>query len=221
MCDNPGVPPIPTHPEAHLVVTVLRSHRTGVLLTSEVRPCPTVIDPIGGVLIVPMAEHELELESATLFVPDESADSLQILALPIASVPATDSDTDRFRAAHGTPEPIGLYRLKIDGARLGSSVIDGPDIDLRDPFATESASIRRALNADRAVLGRACGFLNLNLGLREGDTPVALSVDPEGIDLKGPTGLARYKFPRAARSPEELRSFAGMLLPFDPEQTQV
>lgn len=190
-------------------------------MTSEVRACPTVIDPIGGVLIAPMAEHELELESATLFVPDESAESLQILTLPNASAPATDTDTDRFRAAHGTPDPIGLFRVKIDGARLGSSVIDGPDIDLRDPFATESASLRRALNADRVALGRACGFLSLNLGLREGDTPVALSVDPEGIDLKGPTGLARYKFPRTTRSAEELRSFAGMLLPFDPEQTQV
>lgn len=221
MCDNPPVPPIPTHPEAHLAVSILRAHRTGVLMTSEVRACPTVIDPVGGVLIAPMAEHELELESATLFVPDESADALQILTLPNASSPATDTDTDRFRAAHGTPDPIGLFRLKIDGARLGSSVIDGPDIDLRDPFATESASLRRALNADRVALGRACGFLSLNLGLREGDTPVALSVDPEGIDLKGPTGLARYKFPRIARSAEELRSFGGMLLPFDPEQTQV
>lgn len=222
ICDNPAVPPMPSHPETPLVVSALRSHRRGVLLTAEgPRPCPTVIDPVGGALIAPLAESETDLESATLFVPEETADALQVLVLPTVSTPATDADTDRFRAAHGAPDPIRLFRLKIDGARMGSRVIDGPDIDLRDPFATESAAIRRAINGNRDALAKACGYLGLALGLRAGETPVALSVDPEGIDLKGPTGIARYQFPKPARSAEHLRSYASVLLPFDPDQTQV
>lgn len=213
---------MPSHPETPLVVSALRCHRRGVLLTPEgPRSCPTVIDPVGGVLIAPLADSETELESATLFVPEETADALQVLILPTLSTAATDTDSDRYRAAHGAPDPIRLFRLKVDGARLGSRVIDGPDIDLRDPFATESAAIRRAINGNRDALAKACGFLGLSLGLRAGETPVAISVDPEGIDLKGPIGIARYRFPKTARSAEHLRSYASVLLPFDPEQTQV
>lgn len=192
------------------------------MLTSEgPRACPTVIDPVGGVLIAPLADSETDLESATLFVPEESAAALQVLILPTASTPATDTDSDRYRAAHGAPDPIRLFRLKIDGARLGPRVIDGPDIDLRDPFATESAALRRTMNANRNALAKACAFLDLRLGLRPGETPVVLSIDPEGIDLRGPIGIDRYRFPEPARTAEHLRSYAGVLLPFDPEQTQV
>lgn len=214
--------PIPTNPASTSVVSILRAHRSGVLLTPEgPRSCPTAIDPVGGALIAPLADHEAELESATLFIPEESNDALQVLILPAHSAQAGDTDSDRYRAAHGAPDPIRLFRLKIDGARLGSRVVDGPDIDLKDPFATESASLRRAMNADRPALGKAVSYLGLSLGLRQGETPVVVAVDPEGVDLRGPLGLARFPFERRASSAEELRRFASVLLPFDPEQTQV
>ncbi|QYK47000.1 MAG: hypothetical protein KF838_09405 [Phycisphaeraceae bacterium] len=216
------MPPIPPNPASTHVVSMLRAHRSGVLLTADgPRPCPTAIDPIGGSLIAPLADPETELESATLFIPEESNDALQVLILPALSAPAGDTDSDRYRAAHGAPDPIRLFRLKIDGARLGSRVVDGPDIDLRDPFASESASLRRAMNADRPALGKAVSYLGLSLGLRPGENPVVIAVDPEGVDLRGPLGVARFTFERCASSAEELRRFASVLLPFDPEQTQV
>lgn len=214
--------PIPPNPDAPRVISVIRAHRAAVLLTPDgPSPRPTIIDPASGLVVAPLAESETELESATLFIPEESDRSLQLLVLPGQSARATDGDTDRYRAAHGAPDPIGLYRLKLDGARLGDRVVDAPDIDLRDPFLTESGAIRRALNANREALTRACSYLKIDLGVRPGETLVALSVDPEGIDLRGPTGLGRYRFETIARDRDELRSLASPLLPFDPNTTRV
>lgn len=210
------------HSDARTVISHLRAHRRAVLLTPEgAFPRPTIIDPAAGALVLPMSEQELELESATLFVPEESDGALQVLIVPGASSRGTDADIDRYQAAHGTPDPISLARVKIESARLGSVVVDGSDIDLKDPFLTESGAIRRALNTDRKALTRACACLDLAPGLREGETVVALSVDPEGIDLRGPLGLARYRFEKAARDRDHLRSLASPLLPFDPNATRV
>ena len=161
------------------------------------------------------------LESATLFVPEETDDALQVLVVPGASAWGSDADMDRYQAAHGTPDPITLARVKIESARIGARVVDGTDIDLRDPLLTESGAIRRALNTDRKALTRACAYLELPLGVREGEAVVALSVDPEGIDLKGPLGIARYRFEKMARDRDHLRSLAAPLLPFDPNATRV
>lgn len=217
-----AVPPLPNHPDAVAVTSALRADRGAVLMTPE-GPSrrPSIIDASAGVLVIPMSDTEAGLESATLFVPDESDQAVQVLILPSQSTHASDADMDRFRAAHGTPDPITLYRLKIDGARLGGRVVDGPDIDLKDPFLTESGAIRRALNANRTALTRACTYLGIDLGARGTETLVALSVDPEGIDLKGPTGLGRYRFDKIARDRDHLRSLASPLLPFDPNATRV
>lgn len=224
----PSRPPTPTDPSPHghgaaaAILRLIRAHRSATLVTPEAaRPCPTIIDPATGRLVAALESDEALLDAATLFIPDESNDALQLLVLPGSSEPATDAARDRYTAFHGAPTLPALLSLTLDGARHLDVIVDASEIDLGDPFPTEAASIRRALNADRHALGRICTKLGIELGLRAGESPVALSVDPHGIDLKGPLGLRRYDFERPARDAADLRAMASHLLPFDPDMTRL
>lgn len=190
-------------PEARTLVRLLRAHRTGSLVTAETaRPCPTIIDPDLGRLVAALTTDEASLDAATLFVPDESDSALQLLVLPSRSEPASPAASDRYQAAYGPPTLPFLLALAVDGARLDSVVVDGAEIDLRNPLAAATGSLRRLLNADRPRLARAC----VRSRLRVGEEPVCVAIDPDGLDVRGRFGLVRVEFQAPAATPEDLQA---------------
>jgi hypothetical protein len=127
---------------------------------------------------------------AVLFTPEESDQALQLLLLPRPTDPDTDEACDRWKAYHGTPAYPRWASCGIESARLGDDVVEGEALMVPNPLRAAEPALCKRLNADRARLTRLC---HRATGV-EIPGPLAVGVDPDGVDVKARFGIVRVLF---------------------------
>lgn len=165
------------------------------VLVAEGTPHSTwvLVDPRQGsvVLSAPASVWDRSGE-LVLFVPDESADSAQLL-LASAREPEA-SAVDRYQAHFGVPRGVVVRACEIESVRWGGSVFDVDEIALANPWHAEEPALLRTANEDPSRLERACGIL----GHGTSAPLVAVGVDPDGLNVRARTGITRIAFSERA-----------------------
>jgi len=167
-------------------VALLRNFREGVLLADDVpHHAPFVIDGRLGRIVIPVTREVADAEQLVLFVPEERDDAMQLLIDAKEIEP--DSSCDRYLAYHGRAPHPHWIAAKIDAVRWADSILDGDEFDLRNTLHDGEPALLKKLNTDRAVLSRVCDH-------PVSAEPVAVGVDPFGIDIRTRRGLVRIRF---------------------------
>ncbi len=179
-------------------IRTLRAHRQGVLVAGGVAsPLRFVTDNATGRVVFPTNPNIFEDEEAVLFTPEESIEALQLLLLPRPTDPDTDEACDRWKAYHGTPEYPRWASCGIESGRLGGDVVDGEALMVPNPLRAAEPALCKRLNTDRARLTRLCRRAT---GV-EIPAPLAVGVDPDGLDVKARFGIVRVPFAAPAPAP--------------------
>lgn len=195
----------------------LRRHYIGTLVfDAGVSPVRYVLEPRLRRMLLAAEPAVASLTDATLFVPEERDGALQAL---VALTPADPDSaevgilTDRWGAYHaGASSPRAWLWGTIEATKLENHVVAGDEIAGTSPApdALRAAEPRlcRHLNADRAALARACrAIAGVDVG-----TPVAVGVDPEGVDVRARFGIVRLEFETpAADEPTAMQRLAALL----------
>ncbi len=193
------------------VIRHLRTHhRCVVIASAQAWDLPFVLDPHSGDLVVACPQALGDAGEVGLGVPDDSPDSLQFHAL--AAAIDTPDAADRFRAYHGRAPDRRLSshaRLRVMAAKRGRDVLDLDRGALANPLAGDLAALCRLANDDTPSLAA----LIERAAHRAAAEPVAVGVDPMGIDVRTRTGLVRAWFAAPATTPglarERLRKMLG------------
>ncbi len=189
----------PAHARLHL-----RAHRAAtIFINQQPTAIRTVIDGPSGLLVAPVPHAALHAEELVLAVPEESPDVGEVVSL-LARAHRIRPDSlgarDRWLAAHGQPQWSTWTGFWIDSARIGGEVIDGDELDLRNPLHTDEPALLRLLNNDETALAR---LVRRGTGITP-TSPVAVGVDPDGVDVRSAsTALPlRVPMPESPSSPE-------------------
>ncbi|MDX2131505.1 MAG: hypothetical protein SFY69_05595 [Planctomycetota bacterium] len=159
-----------------------------------------VVDPASGRPVFNSPIPLDDAESATLCTPDEGADALQLLGVP-TPVPRGHALTARWEASFGRPEHAPWYRLEIEAVRRADVIASGPEVIRASPIGAIERDLCRVMNEDAARLADVC---LARAGVRPA-APVALGVDPWGVQVRGRFGLVRLEFDDEASSAEDAR----------------
>ena len=206
VADNPYMPAPhddAAGPAAARARRELRRHCTGTLVfDAGVTPVRYVLEPRLRRLLLAVEPAVASLTDATVFVPEERDGALQVLlGLSPADPrsPETGALTDRWGAYHaGAGSPRAWLWGAIEATKFDAEVVAADEIAaaLPAPDALRGIEPRlcRRLNADRAALARACrAIARIDPG-----TPVAVGVDPEGVDVRARFGVVRLEFDEPA-----------------------
>jgi hypothetical protein len=184
------------HDEASmLAIRHLRAHRGATLLVDGLpTTLRTAIDGEHGRLLAPVPAFALEGEDIVLAIPEETPDVGATLSAQV-EIEGIDPDRvaacDRWTAAHGAAPFATWIAMTIESARFAGTVLDGAELDLRNPLRAEEARLLRTINADRtaliALVRGACG-----IGAAD---PVAVSIDPDGIDVRSSSAVLPLRIP--------------------------
>ena len=198
--------------DAEDAVRTLRRYHEGVLALAERRAeTRFIIDgaPRHPELILPVEPAFAAADDLLLTVPDEPSWVWQatLTPSPIAR-PEIEEAVDRWSAYHGRCPPRTVWvRASLDGLKLQGLLGEHPvwrGVDLSTHNLVRDVEPRfiRRLNADRALLTRACK----NHGPVDVPEPLAVGVDPLGIDVRARFGIVRLEFPDhvIAHTPEQL-----------------
>lgn len=203
--DNPLMP----DQAASAALSHLRAHHSGMLIADEVsHPTKYVLD--GGRLVFPAPGTVLEAFELVLFVPREDpADEpeLQLMLEAAALDPASDAGADRWRVYHGEPRLTKWAACRVTGARFDRAVVEAEEFRLENPLAAAEPGLCKRLNADRAALTAICRPRGV-----EPKDPVAVGIDPEGIDVRARFGILRVPLPRAAADAQEAGAMIDAML---------
>jgi hypothetical protein len=103
--------------------------------------------------------------------------------------------------------------MQIDASRFRQWFVDGEALMLPNPLATEEASLLKTLNMQpRSFLKAFCTTSKVDC-----KEPVAVGVDPGGIDIRRAHDTARLPFPLRFEQAAQVRSFIdGNSAPFMP-----
>ncbi|MFG0286144.1 MAG: hypothetical protein ACF8R7_17140, partial [Phycisphaerales bacterium JB039] len=117
-----------------------------------------------------------------------------------------EAQRDRGRAYHG-PDRRGAWALgAVESLRLrispGPAVLDGPDVLRPNPLRDDVAQLVRYANRDRTRLADA---VRARLGSASIE-PVAVGVDPWGLDVRARFGPVRFEFDCEADHAAAVRS---------------
>lgn len=179
----------------HNAVALLRNFRVGVLLADEVPwPAPFVIDGRLGRVVIPVTRDVVDAEQLVMFVPEERDDAMQLLLDAHEIEP--DSACDRYLAYHGRAPHPHWIAATIDAVRWADSILDGDEFDLRNVLHDAEPALLRVLNADRASLALVC---DQSVSVE----PVAVGIDPYGIDVRTRPGLVRVRFDSSVESADD------------------
>jgi len=168
-----------------------------------------------GSIVAPVMESMLLAVDVSLELPDDGEDSLQVMVTlerldpegPLAGL------CDRWRAYHGDPEDVRWAHMQIDASRFRQWFVDGEALMVANPLAKDEASLLKALNAQpRAFLKAFCTACKVDC-----KDPVAVGVDPGGVDIRRAHDTARLPFPLRFEQAAQVRSFIeGNSAPFMP-----
>jgi len=167
-----------------------------------------MIDPRTGDFIVAILKDALDADDIVLACPRDSFDT-KIRILIELSQSVTEEQADRFTAYH-LPATTPLLAIgKFDYAKLDSGeVITSEQCPLANPLVSSIGPLCKALNADRDALAGVCKFLS---GV-DHESPLAVGVDPTGIDIRASFGLVRLVFPVPVGDADEAMSSIKSLL---------
>ena len=174
------------HPEDAL--RRLRRFRQGVLV-ADGRPWRVafVAEPSTGRLVMPVEPELGDAEELVLHMPDEGFDAMQALLDPVEFIEGDPGAiVDRHAAYHGPTRAAHWLRSPIAAARWDGSVVDGQALTQPNELARCEAPLLRALNADRARLVESIATLGIEV-----ESPTAVGIDPQGIDLRAAFGIVR------------------------------
>ncbi len=150
-----------------------------------------MIDPRTGDFIVAIDKDALKATDIVLACPRDSFDTLIRISIELSDS-TTEEQRDRFTAYH-LPSTTPLLAVgKFDYAKLDSGEVVTPDqCPLNNPLVDGMGRLCKVLNADRSRLSSLCNKLS---GVAH-DSPLAVGVDPAGIDIRASFGLVRLVLP--------------------------
>lgn len=182
--------------------TLRRWHEGWLTTAASAGPARFVIDDRTGHLTLFAERPVLEQEAPALLIPEESEPELELL-LDLERQAPDEARRDRWRAYHAGPEAerAGMWASAIaETARLcitpGPEVFDGPDICQPNPLREHISRLLREPNGRADDLARA---VRDRIG-EASVAPVAVGVDPWGLDVRARFGVIRLEFEREARS---------------------
>ncbi|MFG0260208.1 MAG: DUF2470 domain-containing protein [Phycisphaerales bacterium JB041] len=182
-------------------VRSLRAAAEGHLLADAdtVRPVRWVIDRRRGRVVFPMPRELEDLTEAQLLIPEEHDPRLAaLLSIETTAAPPAAAEI-RHEVYHGAAREPTWAIATIDALRYHGEAFDGDTLELIDPLAEHEPALCRGLNADPKRLAEICRH---HAGARV-PTPVAVGVDPDGIDVRARFGIVRVEFPERVSTLEE------------------
>lgn len=178
-----------------------RWHEGWLTASAFAGPARFVIDDHTGHLTLFAERQALQQEAPALLIPEESEPELELL-LDFDRRPPGEARRDRWRAYHAAAEPerAGEWASVIaETVRLcitpGPEVFDGPEICRPNPLREEITRLLRQPNQRPDDLARA---VRARIG-EASVAPVAVGVDPWGLDVRARFGVIRLEFEREAR----------------------
>jgi hypothetical protein len=158
-----------------------------------------MIDPRSGDFIVSIVKDALDATDITLACPRDSFDARIRVSIELDET-TTEEQRDRFTAYHLPSTPPLLVAGKFQYSKLDSGEVVTPDqCSLVNPLVSGMGTLCRLLNADRDRLSRVCKSLS---GVAH-ETPLAVGVDPTGIDIRANYGLVRLVLPSRISDPDD------------------
>lgn len=184
-------------------VRSLRAAAQGHLLADAdtVRPVRWVFDRRRGTLVFPVPGEFEDLVEAQLLVPEEHDPRLAVLlSLDVTDTPPPAAEI-RHEVYHGPAREARWAVATIEALRYHGEAFDRDELALTDPLADHEPALCRAINNDTEALRAVC---ETHAGTRV-ETPVAVGVDPDGIDVRARFGIVRVEFDTAATTPDQAR----------------
>ncbi len=160
-----------------------------------------VFDRRRGVLVFPLPVEAVGIGEAQLLVPDEHDPVLAAL-LSIETVTELPGAAEiRYEIYHGNMREASWAVATVEALRYHGEPFDSEEIDLTDPIIEHEPGFCRELNTDPELLRVACE----SLAGASVEEPVAVGVDPDGIDIRARFGIVRLEFPERAETIEQVR----------------
>lgn len=174
----------------------------GVLSFGElVEPASVFIDRATGMPVMPVPPAiVIAGDEIALLAPEEAADALTVLGVPVEVSPDRHEACDRHIACFGRPRHPRWAMLHVTMIKRLDQVA-GPEVLGPDPLRAAEGSLCRSLNADRAALARAC---RARVGV-EIEQPSAVGVDRFGVLVRARFGAVRLDFDSEAGTPDLAR----------------
>lgn len=177
-------------------------------------PIKVIVAPDGHI-VAPVMEAMLRSVEVVLELPDDGEDGLQLMVSPERLDPEGEHAglCDRWRAYHGDPEDVRWARMQIDASRFRQWFVDGEALMVANTLSKDEMSLLKALNAQpRAFLKAFCTASKVDC-----KEPIAVGLDPGGIDIRRAHDTARLPFPMRFEQAAQVRSFIeGNSAPFTP-----
>ncbi|MBM4005980.1 MAG: hypothetical protein FJ292_00190 [Planctomycetes bacterium] len=177
-------------------------------------PIKVIVAPDGHI-VAPVMESMLRSVEVVLELPDDGDEGLQVMVTMERLDPEGEHAglCDRWCAYHGDPEDVRWARMQIDASRHLQWFVDGEALMRANPLAKDEASLLKALNTQpRSFLKAFCTTCKVDC-----KEPVAVGLDPGGIDIRRAHDTARLPFPLRFERAEQVRSFIeGNSAPFTP-----
>ena len=173
-------------------VRSLRAAAQGHLLADAdtVRPVRWVLDRRRGQLVFPIPREFDDLTEAQLMIPEEHDPRLAaLLSIETTDAPPPAAEI-RHEVYHGPAREARWAIATIEALRYHGEAFDGDTLELIDPLADHEPALCRGLNADPERLAEIC----LHCAGASVPGPVAVGVDPDGIDVRARFGIVRIEF---------------------------
>lgn len=204
--------PAPDLPSPHSALNHLRRNREGVLLADGLAErIRFVICGRRGHIVFPTHPACIHASEIVLFIPEEDPagePELQLLLAPGEVDALCDENCDRWKAYHGDPLHTHWACCEIESARFDGEVIDEAPLMQPNPLVDAERKLCKDLNADRPRLAEIC-LARTGVAPRE---PVAVGLDPGGIDVRARFGIIRVPFEHEASTPEDATQMIHALL---------
>ena len=182
---------------------LLRSWTRGLFRFDEHVQSLRFVIASDGRLIAPVMVAALQTTDTALYIPDDDSPALELLVSldPFEDEGEGAALADRWRIHHGPEEDINWTAMDIDMARFSGMVIDGEAIVRANTFAPDEAMLCRSINQlGEHALRRICSA-RLSVDVEE---PVAVAVDPLGIDVRARFDILRLPFGTPIEDPERV-----------------
>jgi hypothetical protein len=189
---------------------ILRRYHEATLSFGDRRAAVRLVFDTRGRMVMPVEPAAASFRDLVLHMPDEVVGSVQVMASqrPIPRPEASEA-CDRWTAYHlNKPASAAWIEAAPEGAKTDAAVYEAEELLAENMLARDEGGLLRSINAHRVALGAACRRV-AGLDVAE---PLAVGVDPAGMDVRARFGIIRVEFPEAALSAEDARRMAAGLL---------
>ncbi len=176
---------------------LLKGYTKGTLLADSTPydQARYIVDPRTGSLVLTVEEAMLDAEDVVLVIPEDRFDAPMRVSLELTTA-IEEEACDRFLAYH-LHQPCSIWAHgKINFAKLQSGlesgdVVGNNELEVPNPLVDALPGLCKKLNADRKALGEVCKLLTKATV----DEPLAVGIDPVGMDVRTKFGVLRVEFP--------------------------